>query len=303
MCFCSRAMSLSLTCLLLVVTSVNADQAKDEATMALVKKTEEASVAAFNEGKVDELTAMFVPQGEFINDSGTVYEGEKEIRELFTEFFKKYPGAKLSLDIESVRFAGPVLIEEGTRGITTKDGSAKSEFRYVAVRTKVGDDWKIASFRDFPNDPAPTPHEYLEPLSFLIGEWINEGADGKVTISYRWSEDKNFILGEFQINSPTNPSSKSLQRIGWDPSVGKIRSWLFDNDGGFAEAVWTIVDDGVVIKTSSVNPDGSTATATLTLATTGEDRFSIKGTDRIVGESREPDFDVTVTRRPPTSDK
>src|SRR5262249_13569981 len=121
--------------------------------------------------------------------------------------------------------------------------------------------------------------------------------------SYRWSDDQNFLLGEFQMNAPEGSPRKSTQRIGWDPSMRKIRSWLFDADGGFAEGFWTVVEDGIVIKSSSVNPDGTTATATMNITTLDKDRFKIEGTDRVVGDNLEDDFEITVTRRPPAAGK
>ncbi|MCE9552724.1 MAG: nuclear transport factor 2 family protein [Planctomycetes bacterium] len=258
---------------------------------------------AFNAGKADELTEMFLPKGELIDEEGTIYQGQREIKDLLSGFFAKFPGAKLALDIQSIRLVGPVAIEEGTRTITTKDGANKSQFRYLAIRTKTDSGWRIASFRDFADDPLPTPNDHLQPLAWLAGDWINEGTDGKVAISYRWSEDKNFLLGEFVVTSPGKPTTKSSQRIGWDPLAGKIRSWLFDADGGFAEGCWTNVDGAIVIKSSSVNPDGTTASATMTIVPGDKDHFSIKGTERIVGDSREPDFDLKITRRPPTATK
>ena len=58
---------------------------------------------------------------------------------------------------------------------------------------------------------------------------------------------------------------------------GKIRSWLFDADGGFAEGAWTVLDDSVVIKSSSVNPDGATATATMNIACQRQRSFHDRG--------------------------
>ena len=270
---------------------------------AAVRKGAEQLAAAFNAGKVDELAGMFLPQGELIDEEGTVYQGTAEIKGLLTAFFTRFPGAKLALNIESIRLVGPVAIEEGTRTITTKDGATKSQFRYLAVHTKADNGWKIASFRDFSDDPAPTPHENLQPIAWMVGDWMNEGADGKVAITYRWSEDKNFLLGEFQFNPGVGEARKSSQRIGWDPAAGKIRSWLFDSDGGFAEGSWTLVDDGVVIKSASVNPDGATASATISIVPVDKDRFTMAGTERIVGNDREPDFEITVVRRPSTAAK
>jgi hypothetical protein len=136
-----------------------------------------------------------------------------------------------------------------------------------------------------------------------VGEWVNEGADGKVVITYRWSDDNNYLLGEFHVTPADGEPRNSSSRIGWDPSLGKIRSWLFDTDGGFSEGTWTVVDDGVVVKSSSVNPDGNTASVTMNFTIKDKDHFTIQGTDRIVGDSLEDDFEIAVTRRPPAAGK
>ena len=277
--------------------------AADEAAIAQVRKSSELVTTAFNAGKVDEVASMFLAKGEIIDEEGTVYQGEKEIKDLLSAFFKKFPGTKLAMQIESVRIVGPVAIEEGTRTMTAKDGTTQSQFRYISVRAKTDDGWKIASLRDFSDDPEPTPNEYLQSVAWLVGDWMNEGADGVVKISYKWSEDKNYILGDFQMSGGAGPARKISQRIGWDASARKIRSWLFESDGGFADGHWTVLEDGIVAKYSSVNADGTTASATITINQKDKDRFSMKGTDRIVGDDREPDFDINVVRRPPAAGK
>lgn len=303
---CPRSRLMNLTVGLLVFFGVLSycTAAEDDAAIAAVNKSADSLVAAFNGGKIDDLTALFLPKGELIDEDGTVYQGTQEIKGLLTAFFDKFGGAKLSRSADSVRIVGPLAIEEGTRTITTKDGSVKSQFRYISVWAKSDRGWQIASIRDFANDPAPTSQERLQAVAFLVGEWINQGADGQVSISYQWSEDKNYLLGDFRFQDPDGTVRKSTQRIGWDPAAGKIRSWLFDADGGFAEGIWTITDDGViVIKSASVNPDGSTASATMTITRGENGRFTISGSDRVVGDSREPDFEITVVRRPPTAAK
>ena len=122
-------------------------------------------------------------------------------------------------------------------------------------------------------------------------------------ISFKWSEDKNFLLGDYHVTIGGEVKMKSQQRIGWDPLAGKVRSWLFDSDGGFAEGAWTEVDDGWVIKSLAVNPDATTGSATLTVTPKDKDHFTMKGTERIVGDPREPDFEFQIVRRPPVASK
>jgi uncharacterized protein (TIGR02246 family) len=304
--FCARSLvsglaSLAIASLLLPSPA----RGQDDAVVAAIRASDEAFVKAFNSGKTAELAGAFVPQGELIDEEGTVYQGTKEIHELFTKFFEKYPGCRLELTVESIRPVGANLaIEEGTRYVEAAKGEGRAQLRYTAVRVKAPDGkWQIASIREFNDDPLPTPHEHLEALSWLVGDWVNEGTDAAVKLTYRWSEEGNFILGDLHFHVEGKLAMKSTQRIGWDPLTGKVRSWLFDGDGGFSDGTWTPIDDGWVIKSSSVNPDGSTGTATLTVTPSGKDRYVMKGTDRIVGDAREPDFEFVVTRQPPQPGK
>jgi uncharacterized protein (TIGR02246 family) len=270
---------------------------------AAIRAADEQLVTAFDSGKPDDIAALFVPQGELIDEHGTVYQGQPEIKELLTKFFAKFPGSKLTLNVESLRVAGPVAIEEGTRRTTTKDGGERAQVRYIAVRTKVGNNWPIVSIRDFNDDSALTPGDRLQPLAWLIGDWRNESSDAAVKITYRWSDDKNFLLGDFQITRTGDSTMKSSQRIGWDPLTGKIRAWIFDSDGGYGSGDWTLVEGAWVVKSAAVMPDGQTGTATLTMTPKDNDRFVMKGTERIVGDQREDDFEVTIVRPAPAPSK
>ncbi len=111
----------------------------------------------------------------------------------------------------------------------------------------------------------------------MMGEWLNEGDDAVVQITYRWSEDGNYILGEFEVTREGKKSKSSTQRIGWDPVHQMIRSWWFDADGGFSEGEWVPVTDGWLIKSSAVLPTGEMGTATLRIVPASDDRFTIKG--------------------------
>ncbi len=278
--------------------------ATEDAAVAEMRASGEQLVKAFNAGRAAEIAGMFMPRGELVDEVGNVTQGTKDLNELFTKFFEKFPGAKLALDIESTRSVGSNLaIEEGTRFITAGDDN-RAQLRYTAVRVKAQDGkWLIASIREFADDPAPTPNDQLQVLGWLVGDWVSEGSDAVVKISYRWSEDKNFILGDYAMTVGGKPAMKSSQRIGWDPLAGKVRSWLFDGDGGFSEGVWTEVEDGWVIKSSTTNPDATAGSATIAVALTDKDHFTMKGTDRIVGSAREPDFNLTIARQPPAAGK
>jgi len=298
----------TLAGMLLAGLAVHASAAPATATPAqeasakleqVIQRESEATIKAFNQGDPAALVAMFLENGELVDEEGTVHTGTSAIKNLFTGFFGRYPKSTLELVITSVRPVGDMLaVEEGARRITTAQGDS-AQVRYVAVRTKQGDRWPIASYREFSDDPLPTPGEVLQEVGWIVGDWVDEGPDGRTAISFRWSEDGNYLLGDYTMSAAGAGESKSTQRIGFDPVTGQLRSWTFDDDGGFTEGRWAATDRGWVIRSEATMPDGTTGSALLTVSVKGPDRFVIRGTERIVAGVEEPDFEVTITRKPP----
>ncbi len=275
--------------------------AQDDPLVGEIAAVSTKLAEAFNGGNADGVVAMFVENGELISEDGVVYEGREGIKSLLSAFFESYPGVQVGEEVESIRQIGPVVVKEGVRIMATKDGANLSRMRFITTYVKGESGWQIASIRDFGDEVPLTPHELLGPLDWLIGDWVNEGADARVKISYRWSDDKNFILGDYLVKSNDGTETHSTQRIGWDPLIGKPRSWLFDADGGFAEATWTALEDGWLVNSSAVIPDGMTGSAVLKLTPRENGRYVISGTNRVVGDQLEDDYEITVVKQPQTS--
>ena len=274
--------------------------AEDGPERTALQTAEDALVKDFNAARPDAVAAQFLPEGELIDDEGNVYRGREELQQLFRQYFATFPGAKLEVNIESVRALGDgLLIEEGTRVLSTTDGDSAQD-RYVTIWANTDGQWRIASTRESKDDPDPSPGDRLTSLDWLVGDWVSEDEDAAVEISYRWDEDRNFLLGDIRSTQAGKPLMQSTQRIAWDPRVGTVRSWLFDGDGGFAECNWTQVDVGWVIKTQATLPDGASGSATVTIRQVTNDQFILRGTERVAGGSRIDDFELTVTRAPPS---
>lgn len=275
--------------------------AADDATLLTeVGTANQAIIAAFQSGQAAQVASAFAPTGEWISEEGVIYQGRAELESVLGQFFQKFPKATLAIETESIRQVAPqVLIEEGTRQITVEDGSSRARLRYVAVRTQVDGKWLIASLREVNDDPLPTAHDHLLALSWLVGEWVNEGSDANVKLTFRWSDDQNYLLGEYRIVTNGEESVTSSQRIGWDPHLQKIRSWLFETDGGYSQGIWTATEQGWTVQSQSVLPDGQTGSATLTLEPQDDKQFRFTAEQRIVGNSMEPPMTVTISRHPP----
>ena len=275
---------------------VDADQVAVETA---VRSAAAVTVEAFNAGDAAKIAALFAEEGELIDEDGNIFAGREEVGGLFREFFGKFPGSLLDMEVTEARPLGDELaIEEGIRRITTPDGAA-AQMVYTAIRKRQGDTWPIVSYREYADDPLPTPQEMLAAIDWLVGEWVDESPEARTSIRYDWSEDGNFLVGRYELAIDGRPAGKTTQRIGWDPVAGTLRSWTFDPDGGFSEGVWLPTDDGWVIRSEATMPDGATGVATVTLRIRDADHFSVESSDRIVGGMEEPDFSLVIARKPP----
>jgi len=265
-----------------------------------IRQLSQRVLEAYNEGQAKVIAAAFLPEGEAVDEAGNLYQGREQLEHIFGRFCEAFPGAKMTLDATTVRLLGSGLaIEEGMRKIVTADGSGKAATRYVLTFVKHDSQWQIASAREWAVDEALTPHERLLPLAWLVGDWVDENAESVVLMSCRWSEDENFLLMDYTAKTQGRPAMKTCQRIGWDPLAKRVRSWTFDSDGGYGDAHWTAIDAGWVIKSSAVLPDGETGSATLFIDPVDNDKFVMRGFDRIVGSETADDYEAIIVRRPP----
>ena len=265
-----------------------------------VRATSQALIEAYNRGDADALASLFYPAAELVDDAGNVFKGREEITAIYARFIEQFPGAKMELSVDSLRFAASgIAIEDGTRTVTTADEGNSATNHYTMVHVKRDGKWSIASARELPDDPEPTPHDQLQPLAWMVGDWVDESPDQAIAISCRWDESGNFLMLDFDAKIQGRSAMKSTQRVGWDAMTGRVRSWVFDSDGGYGRGDWAQVDDRWIIKSTAVLPNGMTGSATIVIQPDGEDKFIMAGFDRILGNAVEPDFEAVIVRKPP----
>jgi len=260
-------------------------------------------VTAFNKGDLGAILNTFLPDGELIDEQGVVHAGHEQISNLVDSFFKSYPNASTEAEIESVRNVAGIVFADGRRTITTSDGKSVAVLRFMSVWKQTENGYKLASFRDYSESTVVTPNEALQELQWLVGEWVNEGADSKVNLTFKWSADSNFILGDYVLKTSEGELATSTQRIAWDAAAGIFRMWTFDVDGGFGEGQWTQTENGWSVRSKATTPEGSLATAVLLFTPVSSERFTISGRSRMIDDEPLPDYDITVVKKPPTAAK
>ncbi|MEN6557438.1 MAG: SgcJ/EcaC family oxidoreductase [Thermoguttaceae bacterium] len=294
-----RHLTLSAVYWTAILTAIGASAAADPNNDA-IREISTAFERASNRHDAKAVAALFTADGELVNAEGRVVQGQKNLEQTFAAIFEAQPKLQVHVAVQSIRTIAPtVAIEDGESTLVRQPGQQGERNRYTVVYVQQDGRWRMASARDLP--PSETSdQEELKSLAWLIGQWVNESPQAAVFTTYRWAADGHAILGEFQIQVAGRPAMTGTHRIGWDPSIKKIRSWTFDSDGGAAEGVWTRDGNRWLVKMTGVRRDGETASATNVLTQVTKDRMTWQSRDRVVGDRVSPEAKpIVIVRKPP----
>lgn len=134
-------------------------------------------------------------------------------------------------------------------------------------------------------------YEELKNLSWLVGDWKDDDKDLDISYSTEWSNNHNFIIQHFNAQlEDEGDIVEGEQIIGWDPAEKKVRSWVFDSDGGFGESTWT-QDGSVWYSTMKFTmPEGGKASATHVYTKLDDRSYTFASTNRDVDGEVLPDI-------------
>jgi uncharacterized protein (TIGR02246 family) len=276
----------------------DANRPAQSADEKAIRSVDDVYINNYNKGDTKAVTALFTEDAEVVEANGDRYQGRGPIEQSLADTFSASKGVKIALEIEAIRFLSPDVAKEEGRSLITPPGGAPVSRHYTVLFVKRDGHWLISSVREEP-DPLVRPHDRLKDLEWMVGDWIDEGADSVVRVHCQWSEDENFLFRTFTAKRQGKPVMTVNQRIGWDPVTGHFRSWEFDSEGGFGEGKWSRDGQRWVVKSSGVGPDGTTASATNVMSRERTDLVRWASTDRVIGGESVPDDLVYVLVRVP----
>ncbi|GAA5129063.1 nuclear transport factor 2 family protein [Luteolibacter yonseiensis] len=239
--------------------------------MAAVLAKDRAYEEAYAKADVKALAGFFTDDAEYTSDDGRIFSGAAAIEGSLRSAFASNKGAKISIKADSVKVLTPeVVVEKGSTVVTSSSGD-ESEALYTAVYLKKDGDWKISQLVETPATES-SPGGKLSQLSWLIGEWEEADKDAGVTIhsEYQWSRGGSFITRNVTVKQGDEPVLEGWQIIGWDPVEQGIRSWTFDDQGGYAEGRWTGDGQRWLSRETGYSADGSRTTADNTISKSGD---------------------------------
>ena len=280
-----------------------ADQAEDEAA---IRKSDVAYVEAYNKHDAKALAALWSPEAVYVDpETGEEAVGREEIEKEFAETFKGLKDAKLEVDAKSIKFLSPnVAVENGTARVV-RPKEEPDESTYAALFVKRDGKWLLDRVKEdqppAPLTPPPSNYEHLKDLEWMVGSWIDNDENNQTTIQTdcQWAKNKNFMTRSFAVVIGDQVNMAGMQIIGWDPTAKRIRSWIFDSDGGFAEGKWTHKENRWLIQQTGTLPDGGKSSAVNIMKQIDNDSFTWRSVQRSVNGDILPNVDeVTVVRKP-----
>jgi uncharacterized protein (TIGR02246 family) len=256
---------------------------------------------AFNSGNVDTLLAFWADDADYVDEEGETHRGKEAIGALFKAGVEDLKGQKLGLKIDNLRLVKPeVAIEDGTATLTNADGQTTTG-HYTAVWVKNGDKWLINSARELPDDDdaaaaSESNANYLQPLEWLVGDWVSEDNGPTVNLTANWALEKAFLVQDYTVAGQAGTDIRVVQWIGFDPVTGQMKSWTFDSRGGYGEGLWSRDDNTWHGETTGVLADGRVGTARNSIRFVDETHFEWRSTGRNVEGQPMPDVEVRFVR-------
>jgi uncharacterized protein (TIGR02246 family) len=259
---------------------------------AAIRKASTDFSQLLEKGDAKAVAAAWTEDGEYIDDDGTTIRGRADIEAAYAKAFAKKKNVKVEVNIESIRFPSKdTAIEEGYAKLYKGSSEQPTCSRYSTLYVREGGKWLMAVLREWPDEGIA-----LRDLDWIIGTWVAKTEDTEVRTTYEWDAKKNSIRCQITIKAPGRNVS-ATQVLLKDPRTGQLRSWIFDDEGGFGDGAWMRDGKRWVIDASGVQADGGELTARNILTPVDKDTFTWQSTERTLDDEAMPNIGpIKVTR-------
>jgi uncharacterized protein (TIGR02246 family) len=271
--------------------------AKPADTDKTIREAAQRFADAFNKGDAKAVAALWAEDGDYVDEVGERTAGRAAIEKKYAAFLAANVGAKLEFVVDAVQQISPdSAIEDGHSKLTlAAQPNAASSGRYTVVHVKRNGKWQIATARDLPGEAA-AGGDPLADLDWMMGAWHAEHLGAEMEIHCRWLASKSFVEVTYAKREGDKLTPTATQIIGLDPLSGRITSWMFSADKGYAHGLWVPHDTGWAIEFEGARADG-TPTSAVNLLGRVNDALVWKSTQRMIDGQGLPDTDEVVLKR------
>lgn len=261
---------------------------------------EEIEIQQFNKDFEDEfshhdankLGEFWTKDATFINPAtGKFIQGNEAIVEEYKKWFDNNQAEKIEIKLKEINVTNPdEAVENGFFRVTLKGNEPSIEKAFSAVLAKENGKWKFKEVRQIPLISTPTHYNEIKSLAWLVGNWVDTDEDVDITSNFKWDKYKNFLIQHFNMKVYGQEILEGQQIIAWDPIEKKIRSWVFDSDGGFGIGNWNQKGNSWFVKTTYTLADGSKASAINIYTKKDDNTYTWASVERDVNGTILPDI-------------
>ena len=277
-----------------------------ESTAKDIHKTIVALEKHFNSGDVKQLAACWMPDGEFVGPRRGRIDGRDNIEAAFRDFLADSPDSKLRLNVISWRLvADDVALVDLIAEMTPVPEGLEAEPSSTMMLVKRDGRWLIGSMHESIST-APSHHIRLKSLAWIVGNWGEENADNaevSVRSTCDWTANSSYLIRKFSAIGKNGVVLAGTEVIGWDPRGHRIRSWVFDFDGGFGERTWTRDGDRWIVEHEGILTDGGDVRVTHIITPVDANTVTVESKDRAINGNLQPDEPAVTLKRLPAQDK
>jgi uncharacterized protein (TIGR02246 family) len=286
----------------LMLISANCRAADDSASVEAKKIAGDffkSYTKTFDSGDAKALSALWKSDGEVVNSEGMRILGRESIEKAFAELFTKNPGSKVTIELLSAKADGEgVIVAEILPKITPPIDKSiyQTGAMVVLVKDKSGK-WLIEGVRE--RNPIPASYEHLKQLEWMVGDWsVNAKKAEHVTFSLHchWTENKSYLICMYTARH-LDVVRHGTEVIGWDAKEKKIRSWIFDSNGGFIQGFWQNDGKRWTIDGSGISPEGEVVKGMHIFTAVDADTFTFEAKNRTKGNEKIEDTPLLEMQR------
>lgn len=262
--------------------TIDADRKLAETLATIVRAFNAHDAAAV--GKLWKPDAVHVAKA-----TGIRTTGRQAIQGAYADLFKTDPKCQLQITSRQIRYVTPTVVNlDCIADVRHTNGDvSRSEFSAILVQDAGG--WLIDQVQENDAPILPAAAAQLGRLGWLLGNWVDQSKDGRVTNETHWAAGDTFLVRSYQMEQGGSITRHGMQIIGWDAEQRCIRSWLFDASGSFGEGTWLPEGDNkwvnkLVLKLA----DGRRGSSTQVFRRVDDNKLTVETIDREIDGQAQP---------------
>ena len=255
-------------------------------------------VQASNAHDAKRLAELWASDGTHVNkETGERTSGREALLADYAALFKQSPTITLSGDAQDIRvMGGDTALVDGVSHVVSPSAEPASS-AYSAVYVKEDGQWLIDTIYESDLPVPETPRQALAPLEWMVGVWQDESDTATVTSTMRWSLSEAFLIRSYDVDREDEEPFQGQQIIGWDPAAKQVRSWWFNSDGSFGEAVWSKNGAEWILRKVETLADGRLASGTQVVTRLDNDTITVQTIAKEIDGAPEPAAEPVTMKR------